>query len=146
MYPQTDDERAILRLILGYPTAMDAGDFRAAAKLFARCHTHSPAGSFNSEAEMLQAYEDWVVLFDDGTPRTKHVMTNIQIDVDSPTTASAWSYFTVLQATEGYPLQIVIAGRYFDHFAKDDDGWYFIEREEFLDLHGDMSAHLKQSV
>ena len=147
MYPTSEDEQAIYRLILTYPDRMDAGDFAGAARVFARCHTHSPAGSFRSEDEMREAFEDWVVLFDDGTPRTKHVMTNIAINLaPDGASADAWTYFTVLQATDGFPLQIIIAGRYHDRFTKDDDGWYFTEREELLDLHGDLSRHLKQTI
>jgi hypothetical protein len=147
VYPATDDERAIHRLILTYPYRMDEGDFDGAAAPFARCHTHSPAGSYRSADELRQAFEDWVVLYDDGTPRTKHVMTNIDIFVaPDGRSAESWTYFTVLQATDDFPLQIVIAGRYHDRFAKDGDGWYFTEREELLDLIGDLSRHTKLSI
>ena len=52
--------------------------------------------------------------YEDGTPRTKHVMTNVMVDVaDDGATASSRSYFTVLQAVPGaLALQPVIAGRY----------------------------------
>jgi hypothetical protein len=144
MYPATDDTRDIYRLILSYPMHMDTGDFAGAAKVFARCYTHSPAGEYRSEDELRQAFEDWVILYHDGTPRTKHVMTNIDISVaPDGTSAESWTYFTVLQATDGFPLQIIIAGRYQDRFSKDGDGWYFAERAELLDLIGDLSRHTK---
>ena len=41
---------------------------------------------------------------------------------------------------------IIIAGRYHDRFARDADGWYFVEREEHLDLVGDCSRHLKLAI
>ena len=54
----------------------------------------------------------------DGTPRTKHVTTNLVIDADEAAgTATARSYFTVLQQVDDHPLEIVIAGRYHDRFA-----------------------------
>jgi hypothetical protein len=150
-YPATADERAIYRLIHVYPYRMDEGDFAGAAAPFDRCHTHSPAGSYHSAAELEQAFHDWVRLFDDGTPRTKHLMTIIDITVaPDRRTAASWTYFTVLQATEGFPLQIIIAGRYHDRFARDADGdgggWRFTERDELLDLIGDLSQHTKLSI
>ncbi len=149
-YPATDDQRDIYRLILTYPYRMDEGDFAGAAAPFERCHTHSPAGSYRSSAELEQAFHDWIRLYDDGTPRTKHVMTNIDIFVaPDGRTAESWTYFTVLQATDGFPLQIVIAGRYHDRFARDGDdagGWHFTERDELLDLIGDLSHHTKLSI
>jgi hypothetical protein len=43
---------------------------------------------------------------DDGTPRTKHVTTNITINVDDAAgTATSRAYFTVLQALPGLALQ-----------------------------------------
>jgi hypothetical protein len=146
-YPATDDTRDIYRLILTYPYRMDEGDFAGAAAPFDRCHTHSPAGSYRSAAELEQAFHDWVRLYDDGTPRTKHVMTNIDIFIaPDGRTAESWTYFTVLQATDGFPLQIIIAGRYHDRFAQDGDGWHFTERDELLDLIGDLSHHTKLSI
>ena len=56
--------------------------------------------------------------------------------------ASAHSYYTVIQATKSLPLQPIISGRYADRFRKTDDGWEFSEREMFVDLLGDLSAHL----
>jgi hypothetical protein len=42
---------------------------------------------------------DNVIVYDDGTPRTKHIVTNLAIEVDEDTgTAVSRSYFTVLQA------------------------------------------------
>jgi hypothetical protein len=138
-YPATDDQRAIHRLILTYPYRMDEGDFAGAAAPFDRCHTHSPADSYRSAAELEQAFHDWIRLYEDGTPRTKHLMTNIDIFVaPDGRTAESWTYFIV--------LQVVIAGRYHDRFAKGVDGWHFTERDELLDLFGDLSHHTKLSI
>jgi hypothetical protein len=49
---------------------------------------------------------DNLIVYDDGTPRTKHVTTNIAVEVDEEAgTALARSYFTVLQALPDLPLQ-----------------------------------------
>ena len=47
---------------------------------------------------------DNVIVYDDGTPRTKHVTTNLAIEVDEDEgTAVSRSYFTVLQALPTWP-------------------------------------------
>jgi hypothetical protein len=71
-------------------------------------------------------------------------MTNLVIDVDAAcTNATARSYFTVLQATDGVPLQPIIAGRYEDQFEKVDGAWRFSERIIHPDLQGDLSKHMR---
>src|SRR5205085_1672733 len=71
--------------------------------------------------EILAMYRQTTRIHEDtGTPRTKHVTTNLIIDVDDESdTARARSYFTVLQAAPGLDLQPVIAGRYHDRSADD---------------------------
>jgi hypothetical protein len=63
------------------------------------------------------------------------------VDVQYPT-ATARSMFCVIQNTETVPLQPIVVGRYFDAFARDDDGWYFTERKVDVEMVGDVSAHL----
>ena len=61
--------------------------------------------------------------YPDGTPRTKHVTTNLIVEVDDDAgTATGRSYFTVLQAVPGLPLQPIVAGRYHDRFVRDGVG------------------------
>jgi hypothetical protein len=85
-----------------------------------------------------------VMRYDDGTPRTKHVTTNVAVDADEAAgTATARSYFTVLQGVEGAPLQIIVAGRYYDAFERVDGDWRFTDRLIYSDLIGDLSRHLK---
>ena len=81
--------------------------------------------------------------YDDGTPRTKHVTTNLIIDVDDGAgTATAKSYFTVLQQVDDLTLQVIIAGRYHDRFERVGGEWQFSDRLIFSDLIGDLSHHL----
>ena len=80
---------------------------------------------------------------DDGTPKTKHITTNLIIDVDEPDgRATCRCYFTVLQQTPDLPLQIIITGRYHDRFVRSEAGWCFSARHMFLDQFGDLSQHL----
>jgi len=62
---------------------------------------------------------DSLIVYDDGTPRTKHVTTNIAIEIDEEAgKAETRSYFTVLQALPGLALQPIVSGRYQDRFAR----------------------------
>ena len=81
--------------------------------------------------------------YPDGTPGTKHVTTNVILEVDEQSgTAATRSYWTVLQAVPGLPLQPILAGRYHDRFASAGGSWHFTERRYFIDLVGDLSHHM----
>jgi hypothetical protein len=87
-----------------------------------------------------------VILYD-GVPGTKHVISNLTVEVDEPgTTARARSYFTVLQTRPDFPLQPIIAGRYHDHFERVDGVWRFADRQIIPDLVGDLSRHMRSDV
>ena len=81
--------------------------------------------------------------YDDGTPRSKHVITNLLIEVDAERgTGTCRSYFTVFQQTDTLALQPIVAGRYRDEFTRVDHVWRFTRREMIVDLTGDLSQHL----
>ena len=141
-----DPQTAIARLVYTYAERIDAGDFEGVADLFA-------AGTITVEgtdavragrADVLEMYRRSTRIYEDtGTPKTKHVTTNLVIEVDDEAgTARARSYFTVLQATPKLPLQPVIAGRYHDRFERPEGTWRFAERHMICDLFGDLSHHL----
>src|SRR6266545_380396 len=70
--------------------------------------------------------QERVILYDDGTPRTKHVTTNVAIDIDEHAgVAVARSYFTALQALRDIALQPIVSGRYEDRFERHDGEWRF---------------------
>jgi hypothetical protein len=139
---------ALTALVFGYADRLDCGDFEAVARLFERS-SYGVQGSPALEGyeAVLQALGATVIIYDDDTPRTKHVTTNLVLDISADgKTASAASYFTVLQATDGFPLQSIVAGRYADSFARDESGWYFTSRCVSIDLMGDISHHLGTSI
>lgn len=137
--------REIERLILAYAHALDEGDLAAVAGLFAHGTVATEDGTplATGSAEVGALYRSTTRRYDDGTPRTRHVTTNIVVHVeDGGDSATARSAFTVLQATDGLALQPIIAGRYVDRFVRTGGGWRFAERRMRPTLAGDLSHHL----
>ena len=139
----TDTEK-IASLIYSYAERIDAGDLPGVADLFADATYRSQAGTeYRGAAAVLEILRRMVILYD-GSPRTKHVTTNLVIDVDDAASrAQARSYYTVFQATEALPMQSIIAGRYHDRFSREGSVWHFTDRLIFIDLVGDLTHHLR---
>ncbi len=135
--------RDIEALVYGYAERMDAGDFSGVAALFADAEYRAAGGPALRGAAALQSTLESIVRTYDGIPSTKHVTTNLVVEI-APDGASATgrSYFTVLQALPDFPLQVVVAGRYHDRFTLRGGSWSFSEREVWMDLVGDLSRHL----
>ena len=142
----SDARSAIEHIVFGYAERVDAGDFTGVAELFA--HARYRGGGYEDSGTegsqpVLQTMEQMVIRYEDGTPRTKHVTTNLVIDADEDAgAATSRSYFTVFQQLEDFPLQPIIAGRYHDSFALVDGEWRLTERVILCDLVGDLSHHL----
>ena len=138
------DRDAIAALIHAYAERIDGGDLEGVAELFAHGTFGAPGAAVRRGADELLAVLRRVVILYDGVPRTKHVVTNLVIEVDAErATATARSYFTVLQATQTLPLQVVIAGRYADRFERAEGTWRFADRVVHMDLLGDVSQHVR---
>lgn len=141
-----DSYRAIENLIYLYADLIDSGDLKGVAELFRDGEIVAPASENTVKGydAVLDMYNISTQLHDDGTPKTKHVTTNVIIEVDEADgTALSRSYFTVFQSTDELPLQPIIAGRYRDTFFRGADGrWRFRRREMHPDLLGDLSQHL----
>ncbi len=137
--------RAIERLIFDYAERIDRGDLDGIAELLADARVAVGDGPPQAQGRdaVRELYRRSVRIHADGTPRTQHLTTNLLIEVDEEAgTAHARAYFTVLQGLGGFPLQIVVAGRYRDRFARVGSTWRFAERRIFLDHVGDLSRHL----
>jgi hypothetical protein len=136
----------IAKLIYTYGERIDAGDFAGVAEVFAEATlTFEGFGDAVVGSAAVQAlYERTTRRYEDGTPRTKHVMTNVMVDVaDDGLTATSRSYFTVLQAVPGaLALQPVIAGRYRNTYACMDGRWRFTGVHIIIDLTGDLGHHM----
>lgn len=142
----SDVRNAVEHIVYGYAERIDLGDFAGVAELFAHA-TYKGGGPDDpgvvGTAPVLEILESMVRRYDDGTPRTKHVTTNLVIDADDDgQSATARSYYTVLQQLDDFPLQPIIAGRYHDRFEVLDGTWRLTERVIFCDLVGDLSRHL----
>lgn len=144
-----DSYRAIENLLYRYAELIDNGDFAGVGQLFARGAISSATmeGRVEGAAAVQRMYEAYTRVYEDGTPRTQHTTTNVAIEVDEAAgTAQARLRFSVLQQLPDFPLQTIIAGRYFDTFARDKDGWYFVERRMQPELFGDLSRHLMMEL
>ena len=141
-----DSAREIENLLYAYAERIDRGDFAGVADLFAHGRIHSveqgpPETVFEGRDRVQGMYEKTTRLHEDGTPLTKHVITNAHVTVDGDA-GSARSYYTVFQATPDLPLQPIITGHYHDTFQRLDGVWWFDTRVMFVDQLGDLSRHL----
>ena len=138
----------IANLIYTYAELIDAGDFDGVGELLAHATVTFEGHEMTLEGpEAITAlYQSTTRRYEDGTPKTKHVMTNVIVDVDGEH-ATSRSYFTVLQAVPGQlSLQPVVAGRYRDRFERRARRWVFTGMHVIIDLTGDVSAHLMIDV
>ena len=140
-----EDVEAIRALIHEYAERIEPGDLDGLAALFADATWGSPGRGkpLRGTDQVRRAY-DGVILYDDGTPCTKHVISNVTIEIsDDGAAATARSYFTVLHARPDFPLQAIIAGRYHDRFELANGSWRFADRQIIPDLIGDLSRHMR---
>ena len=137
---------AVTKLIYTYAERIDAGDFAGIGELFEHATlTFEGYGDPVSGREAIAAlYTRSTRRYEDGTPRTKHVMTNVIVDVDDDgVQAASRSYFTVLQAVPGaLTLQPVIAGRYRHTYERVDGHWRVASMHVMIDLMGDLGHHM----
>ena len=142
----SDAYAAIANLIALYAERIDGGDIEGVGDLFADAEVSSSAmgTSWRGRQAAIDFYRSVLQLYEDGTPRTKHVTTNLLIEIDDAAgTATCRSYFTVLQEVPGSGrLQPITAGRYHDEFAEHDGSWRFTRRLIIRELDGDLSEHM----
>ena len=138
----------ITNLLYRYAELMDAGEFVQIAALFEHAKIRLSGNEFLvGNDELLGVWQRYVKTYSCGIPRTKHLITNPIVEVDDILgVATCRSYYTVLQATDDLPLQVIAAGRYHDEFARVDGKWCFSYRDySLLDLRGNLSSHLTQA-
>jgi 3-phenylpropionate/cinnamic acid dioxygenase small subunit len=142
-----DPAIAIPNLLYTYAMRFDDGDFDGAAALFDRGCLIASGHRIEGRQAIVAMWQQWVKTYD-GKPLTRHITTNpiIELAADGAS-ATCQSQWTVIQASPGFPLQVVATGRYRDQFARDASGWHFTRREYLqADLVGDTSAHMLQEL
>jgi 3-phenylpropionate/cinnamic acid dioxygenase small subunit len=142
-----ESHHAITTLMFRYAECVDRADFDGLSALFANADLHSTAAAPGTPpmrgAQIGRFYAATNRVHPDGTLRTRHLSTNVMIDIDEAADrATARSYFVVLQATEKLPFQPIAGGRYDDRFERVSGAWRFAERLIHVDQIGDMSQHL----
>lgn len=144
-----DAARKIENLLYTYAERIDGGDLEGVADLFTHGRIAMSVDASMEESivgrdAVLAMYQSSTRLYPDtGTPLTRHLTTNVIIEVDDgATSAKARTSYCVVQATEVLPLQPIIVGRYTDSFQLIDDQWWFDLRVMHIDLQGDLSQHL----
>jgi 3-phenylpropionate/cinnamic acid dioxygenase small subunit len=143
---QPSSQRAIENLIATYAELVDDGDFAGVGILLADATFTGGSGSVSGGDAIEKMLRDNVIVYEDGTPRTKHVTSNVAIEVDEEEgTAVSRSYFTALQALPDLALKPIVSGRYHDRFERRNGQWRFVQRHVRTDLLGDVSRHLRGS-
>ena len=139
--PQDRDEQEILALLCEYCDSVDRGDLDGFAELFGE-GAWGIAGDLAEGAAGVRAVLDNVIIYD-GKPNTRHLMSNVRIEVEEGgESATASCCITVMQCVPGdFPLQAIFIGTYHDTLRKRAGRWQFTERVIVPDLVGDMSRH-----
>ena len=120
----TDSRDAIRDLMMRYARHTDRGEHDAVGELFAHGRFVSTLGAALGGAG-LAAYRRRTMLADEGS-RTRHLTTNVMIDIDEDAgEARARSRYLLLQAGPEQPLQPIGCGRYLDRFERPggDGAW-----------------------
>lgn len=133
-------ERACERLIHGYSRALDLGDLSAAADFFAQDGTFARPMMPDQVIAGREAIRAALLTRPKGL-LTKHLSTNVMIDVESPETASGISYLTMISTTppEGAkPPHVsngpVWFGEMQDRFVREGGVWKFAERRGSIQM------------
>jgi 3-phenylpropionate/cinnamic acid dioxygenase small subunit len=135
-------EQAIANLIGTYAFLVDDGDFAGLGALMESCTFSLGETTVVGKSAVEQLARDALQVYEDGTPRTRHVTTNTIIEIDEDAeTATSRSYYTVFQSLPDFPLQAIASGRYRDRFDRHGGSWRFIERQVTGGLYGDTSRH-----
>ena len=141
-----EDWQAVHSLLVTYAEHLDAGRFAELAAMFEVAtyrieHADGVHVSSYEGSEQIRAFCEQTRLYPDGTPRTRHVISNVVIELEGDRARSR-CYATVFQQTDALPLQPIASGRYLDQFERAAGGWRFADRLVTGFLLGDRSQHV----
>jgi hypothetical protein len=137
--------RDIENLIASYAFLVDDGEFALLGDLLGDAEFSLNGGPVIKGRDAIEQFaRDTLQTYDDGTPRTRHVTTNIIIEAgEDEETAVSRSYYTVFQSLPSFPLQAIASGRYQDRFQRKDGQWRFTRRIVTTSLTGDTTHHVR---
>ncbi|MES0884427.1 nuclear transport factor 2 family protein [Roseibium sp. SCP14] len=134
------DRDEIAKLINHYSFTLDSGDMEGFAELFAKGEWGIEGDMHKGKDAIMNNVLSKVILREDGTPKTRHASTNVDIYVDEAAgTATCKRYGIVVQQTEDVPLQTIFSGDYYDEFIKENGDWRFVKCEIKRPFVGDLS-------
>ena len=126
------DEQACARLIALYARFVDGGEAARVAELFTEDGVwESPEARFTGRDEIAKAFGRRQA---QATRVSRHVCTNLLIDVPSADEALSTCVFTLYRSDGIEPGSMatstapVMVGDYVDRFARTPDGWRFAHR------------------
>jgi SnoaL-like domain len=133
-------ERACERLVYVYVQALDRGDMSGAADCFALRGTFARPMTPDVVIEGREAIRAGLKSRP-ATLLTKHIASNVMIEVDSRDTAHGISYLTMIATT---PAAGAVAphvtpgplyfGEFRDRFVREDGVWRFLERRGSIQM------------
>jgi hypothetical protein len=133
-------ERACERLVYAYGRALDLGDMSGAADCFA---LNSSMARPMTPDQIVQGREAIraSLLSRPKTLLTKHLATNVMIDVESRDAARGLSYLTMISTTppaDAKPPYLsqgpVWFGEFQDRFVRENGVWRFLERRGSIQM------------
>ncbi len=133
-------ERDCERLVYAYSRALDVGDMSAAADFFAQ---NGSMARPMAPDQIIQGRETirTSLLSRPKTLLTKHLATNVIIDVESRDSARGISYLTMIATTPGTNAQPphlsqgpIYFGQFEDRFIRENNEWKFLERRGSIQM------------
>jgi hypothetical protein len=133
-------ERACERLVYGYSRVLDIGDLSAAADFFAENGSMSRPMAPN---QVIQGRETIraSLLTRPKSLLTKHLATNVIIDVESRDAARGISYLTMIATTPPQGAEPpfvsegpIYFGQFIDRFVRENNEWKFLERRGSIQM------------
>jgi SnoaL-like protein len=133
-------ERACERLVYAYSRALDVGDMSAAADFFAE---NGSMARPMAPTQIIQGRETirTSLLTRPKTLLTKHLATNVMIDVESRDSARGMSYLTMIATTPSAGAEPpfvsqgpIYFGQFADRFVRENNEWKFLERRGSIQM------------
>jgi SnoaL-like domain len=134
------DYISITQLIERYTMCIDSADFESFGELF----RHGEWNGRRGAEECREYLRSGVILYEDGTPRTRHHASSPVITVLDDDTAEAESFATVFQQVQwSDPITPIAVLHYQDVFWRPAGTWAFRSRVARLRLSTGQERHFR---